>query len=66
MTIRPLAAYRLRPIHRLVVRKNTDADLITVRSEGEPLSIRAMKKPMKVLKGGDTSGPPGTEPSAAK
>ena len=50
MTVRPLAASRLRPVHRLVVRKSSDADLITVLTEGEPLSIRSMKRPMKVLK----------------
>ena len=50
MTVRPLAAYRLRPVHRLVVRKSSDAGHITVLTEGEPLSIRSMKRPMKVLK----------------
>ena len=50
MTVRPLAAFRLRPVHRLVVRKSSDADFITVLTEGEPVSIRSMKRPMKVLK----------------
>jgi hypothetical protein len=51
MPVRPLAAYRQRPVHKSVVRKNTDIDVITLLTEGEPLSVRAMRKPMKVLKG---------------
>jgi hypothetical protein len=50
MPVRPLAAYRQRPVHKSVVRKNTDIDVITLLTEGEPLSVRAMRKPMKVLK----------------
>ena len=50
MPVRPLAAYRLRPVHKPVVRRSTDVDLITLLTEGEPLSIRSMKQPMKVLK----------------
>ncbi len=50
MPVRPLAAYRLRPVHKTVVRKNVDTEMISLLTEGEPLSIRAMKRPMKVLK----------------
>ncbi|MEQ1578686.1 MAG: hypothetical protein ABL894_13680 [Hyphomicrobium sp.] len=50
MPLRPLAAYRLRPVHKQVVRKSMDADLITLLTDSEPLSIRSMKKPMRVLK----------------
>ena len=58
MPVRPLAAYKMRPVHKQVVRKTTDFEQITVLTEGEPLSVRAMKRPMKVLK--DTSPAGGT------
>ncbi len=61
MPVRPLAAYRLRPVHKTVVRKNTDIDVITLLTEGEPLSVRAMRKPMKVLKGEAASEGPKKE-----
>ena len=50
MLSRPLAAHRLRPIHKTVIRRNTEMDVISVLTEGEPLSVRAMKRPLKVLK----------------
>ena len=60
MLVRPLAAYRLRPIHKTVVRKSLDAELLNLLTEGEPLSIRAMKRPMKVLKAGGSTEQPAT------
>ena len=50
MPVRPLAAYNMRPVHKQVVRKTADIEQITVLTEGEPLSVRSMKRPMKVLK----------------
>jgi hypothetical protein len=50
MPVRPLAAFRLRPIHKTIVRKVVDTEMITLLTEGEPLSIRAMKRPLRVLK----------------
>ena len=63
MPVRPLAAYRLRPVHKPVVRRSTDADLITLLTEGEALSIRSMKQPMKVLKSGASADAPEVQPS---
>ena len=56
MPVRPLAAFRLRPVHKHVVRKSADIDLITLLTDAEPLSVRSMKRPLKVLKVRDTPG----------
>lgn len=56
MPVRPLAAYKMRPVHRQVVRKSHDIEQITLLTEGEPLSVRSMKRPMKVLKGVGSGG----------
>ncbi len=55
MTMRPLAAYRLRPVRTTVVRKSSDLDLIALLTDAEPLSIRSMKPALKVLKSGDAA-----------
>jgi len=50
MAVRPLAAFRLRPVHKTTVRRSTGIEDIALLIEGEPLSVRAMKRPLKVLR----------------
>ncbi len=50
MVVRPLAAYRLKPIRRTKVRKCFDQDMITALLEGEQVSISTLRRPLKVLK----------------
>ena len=50
MLVRPLAAFRSRPIHKTVVRKSFGAEVLSLLTEGEALSVMSKKGRLRVLK----------------
>ena len=50
MVVRPLAAYRWKPIRRPQIRKSIDQDMITIMLESEVLTMGNLRQSLKVLK----------------
>jgi hypothetical protein len=50
MVVRPLAAYRSKPIRRTIVRKTFDHDMVTELADGDVLMLSTNRRPLKVLK----------------